>query len=312
MVAGRPEGWVVGVSEYLPVFTSREGEREVAAAYQSVLDAWPVPFAAADVPTSLGITRVIASGPDDAPVIVLLHAYFATALSWYRNVGALSRRHRVLAVDVIGEANASRPTRPIRSLDDSTRWFEELLDGLGVERASLVGNSFGGFLAANYAQRLPDRVDALVLIGPAATFHRIPAFYLHLFLPKALCLLLPWLPGKEWAIDRSVTWLRAGLPPDSKWEALFRAAMLHGNPQVRLFPRVFTHAELAQITAPTLLILGERENVYRPDAAAASAKRLMPDIQIQTIPQANHIAALSQPDLVDQVVLGFLARAASH
>lgn len=297
------------MSEYLPVFTSPEGERAVVAAYQSVLAAWPVPFVTTDVATSLGMTRVIASGPDDAPVVVLLHAYFATALSWYRNVGALSRSHRVIAVDILGEANASRPTRPIRSLDDSTRWFDELLDGLGVERASLIGNSFGGFLAVNYARRLPDRVEALVLIGPAATFHRIPAFYLHLFLPKMLVLLLPWLPGKERAIDRSVRWLRAGLPPDSRWEALFRAVMLHGNPQVQLFPRVFTQAELAQITAPALLILGDRENVYRPNAAAASARTLMPRIQIEIIPQANHMTALSQPDLVDEVVLDFLARA---
>ena len=83
------------------------------------------------MPTRFGVTHVIASGPTDAPVLVLLHAYFATAMSWYRAVGPLSAAYRVMAVDVLGDANRSRPTRPITSLDDSAAWFTDLLDGLG-------------------------------------------------------------------------------------------------------------------------------------------------------------------------------------
>jgi pimeloyl-ACP methyl ester carboxylesterase len=158
--------------DYLPVFTSPQGELETLQAYQAVLDQWPVHYTELDVPTRFGQTHVIASGPETAPPVVLLHAYFATAMSWYRSVGALSQQYRVYAVDVLGEANKSCPTRPITSLDDSLQWFTDLIDGLGIGQLYLVGNSIGGFTAVYNAMRPPERIRRLVLIGPAAPSNR--------------------------------------------------------------------------------------------------------------------------------------------
>lgn len=120
--------------ETLSVFNSPQGEAEVLAAYERVLSLWPERFAERDVSTSFGSTHVIVGGPEDAPPIVFLHAFFATATVWYPNAGALSKGYRTYAVDVIGEANKSRPTRPIAKLDDFAQWLDELLDGLGVRR----------------------------------------------------------------------------------------------------------------------------------------------------------------------------------
>ena len=140
-------------------------------AYRAVMDAWPIPYQEFTVETGFGDTHVIAGGPVDGPPVVLLHALFATAASWYRNVEELSRRYRTYCVDVIGEANKSRPRRPIASLDDFLEWFTELIDRLGIYTLNLVGNSYGGFTAAYFAMKLPDRVQKLVLIGPASTIH---------------------------------------------------------------------------------------------------------------------------------------------
>src|SRR5512140_2210724 len=106
------------MSYYLPLFTSPEGKAEVMNAYQAVLDRWPVTHQELTIPTRFGETYVIASGPVDAPPVVLLHALFATVASWYQNVEALSQSHRVYAVDVVGEANKSCAVQPIKSLDD--------------------------------------------------------------------------------------------------------------------------------------------------------------------------------------------------
>ena len=70
--------------------------------------------------------------------MVLLHAFFATAMSWYATVGALAEHYRVFAVDIMGEANRSRPTLVISSRDDYLQWFSELVEGLGLDRMSLV------------------------------------------------------------------------------------------------------------------------------------------------------------------------------
>jgi hypothetical protein len=60
-----------------------------------------------------------------APPVVLLHAFFATAMSWYATVCALAEHHRVFAVDIMEEANRSRPTRVISSRDDYLQWFSD-------------------------------------------------------------------------------------------------------------------------------------------------------------------------------------------
>lgn len=291
--------------DYLPMFTSPQGEIETLKAYQTVLDQWPVPYTELDISTSFGLTHVIASGPENGPVVVLLHALFATATAWYRNVQELSRDYRVFAVDVMGEANKSRPTRPITSLDDFLKWFTELVDALGVEQMYVVGNSFGGFTAAYYTMHLQDRIRKLVLIGPAATIYPMRPFYTHMFVPKMVYLFLPWLPGLKGTMRRSVDWMRAGLPGEHIWEELFNQVMVHGKTTSQVFPRVYTGEELAQIKAPTLLILGDHEKIYPVDEASRAAKKLMPSIRVKIIPDAHHITALANPEVVNATLLEF-------
>jgi len=294
------------MAQFLPVFASPSGEANTLDAYDAVLRRWPVAYEELDISTSFGITHVIASGQEDAEPVVLLHAYFATATSWYHTVGALSEYYRVYAVDVVGDVGKSRPTRPIRNLDDYAQWLAELNDGLGVSHMHLVGNSVGGFIAAGCAMRLKDRVRKLVLIGPAATFHPMPAFYVHMFIPKLLYLVLPWMPGYRHAMNRAVDWMNAGLPSDGPWDELFRLSLLHGKGTNQVFPRVYSANELAQIEAPTLLVIGEHEKIYPPLDAIQSAIRLMPGITTGLIPGAHHIAGVAQPELVNTRLLAFL------
>jgi pimeloyl-ACP methyl ester carboxylesterase len=272
-----------------------------------VLDAWPLPVVDREVPTAYGTTAVLESGPRDGRPVVLLHAYFATSASWYRIVDRLGPDVRAFAVDVIGDANRSRPTRPLASLGDYVAWYHELLDGLGIEEHALVGNSFGGFLATLFAMRLPERIRKLVLIGPAATFHPMPAFYTHMFIPKAAYLFAPWLPGRDSMMQTAATWMRAGLPRDLLWDPLFEAVLRHGSTANRVWPRVFSEEELGAVQAPALLVLGDRERIYRSEAAAMAACERMPGIEVRVIRRAHHVAAIAQPEAVSEEIQRFLA-----
>jgi pimeloyl-ACP methyl ester carboxylesterase len=292
----------------IPMFTSSKGKTDTMRAYQAVMDAWPIDYEEMRVDTSFGETHVIAGGPPDGPPVVLLHALFATATSWYRNVQALSQSYRTYCVDVIGEANKSRPSRPIASLDDFLQWFTELIEGLGIDTLYLVGNSYGGFTAAYYAMRLPERVRKLVLIGPASTIHSMRPFMFHMFVPKGLYLAAPILPGGATMMRSSVDWMHAGLPRDPLWEPLFYETMKHGRLINKVFPRVYDQEELAEISGPVLLIFGEKEMIYGDlQSALESAQRLIPNASIAVIPNAHHIAALAQPEQTNQELLRFFA-----
>jgi pimeloyl-ACP methyl ester carboxylesterase len=294
------------MSASLSVFTSTGGEASVMRAYHAILDAWPVPYEELTVPTTFGDTHVIASGRDDAPPVVLLHALLATATSWYRTVGALAESHRVYAVDVMGEGNPSQPVRPMRTLDDFLGWFTELLDGLGIDTLDTIGNSYGGFTGAYYAMKLGGRVRRLVLVSPAATIHSMWPFMAHMFVPKAAYLMLPWLPGQRRAMRHSLDWMHNGLPRDPLWAPLFYRSLLHGRLINQVFPRVYSAAEFAQIRADVLLLIGAREAIYDPAEAIESARALLPRAEVDLIPDAHHIAALAQPAFVNRRILDFL------
>jgi pimeloyl-ACP methyl ester carboxylesterase len=295
----------------IPLFTSPSGATTVRRAYQAVLDAWPVPYEEIVVPTRFGDTHVLASGPPDAPPVVLLHALMATSASWYRNVEALGRNYRVYAVDVVGEGNRSTSTAPIRSLDDFLAWFTEVINGLHVGALYLVGNSYGGFTAAYYAMKLPDRVRKLVLIGPAATIHSMWPFYVHMFVPKAVYQFLRFLPGARRAMRRAVRWMHQGLDPDPLWEPLFEATLVNAVLINQVMPRVYTGKELADIRAEVLFVFGSREAIYGDlDAAIRRARELVPDAQVAVLPDAHHVAAVAAPEAFDTAVLEFLAKPA--
>lgn len=302
-----PRTAAMPASGAIPLFTTKQSEADALSAYRFVMEDWAPGYEDMYVPTSFGLTHVIANGSKEARPLVLLHALFATAMSWYRNIPELSTHFRTFCVDVVGEPNLSRPTKPISSLDDFLTWFTELLDGLEIDRLHLVGNSYGGFTGAYYAMKLTDRVRRLILVAPAATISPMKPFMRHMFWPKAVYQLAPWAPGRDRVMRRGIAWMHAGLPPDPRWEPLFLEIMANGRLANRVFPRVYTQEEFAAIECPVLLVVGDNEVIYGDlDAAVDSARRLIPDVQVARIPGAHHIAALAQPQVVNEHLLRFL------
>ncbi|NJP31477.1 alpha/beta fold hydrolase [Micromonospora sp. HSS6-12] len=87
---------------------------------------------------------------------------------WREQVDALASRHRVIALDLRGYGESELPPAPFANHDD----VAGLLDALGIERAALVGWSFGGAVAIDTALAHPDRVTALALLGAAVSGNR--------------------------------------------------------------------------------------------------------------------------------------------
>ena len=135
------------------------------AAYDAALKLWPVPYDEIDIPTRFGTTHVVVSGPKEAPPLVLLHGYMATSIMWSPNIVDFSKDYRVYAIDIMGQPSKSIPGEPIRDAADYVAWLTATLDGLHLDRISLVGMSFGGWLALTYTVAAPERVQKLVLLS---------------------------------------------------------------------------------------------------------------------------------------------------
>ena len=294
-----------------PPFDSPEGEAAYLAAYEANMRSWPVAFEPLDIETRFGRTHLVASGPAHAPPLVLLHGFGGSLTMWWPNVADLSRSYRVYAVDVVGQPGKSIPDEPITSRAEYVEWLTALLDALAVERAYLVGMSYGGWLALNYAIAAPERVTRIVLLSPAAGF--LPL--VDEFFERGMRLAAS--PTRPLA-DGFMHWLAAADVPNhpvlrTRYERLldqfylgvrhFRA--MSGGAAVP--PTMFSDDELRSVRVPTLLLIGDRDPIYDPAAALDRARRLLPDFEGTLVPGSGHMMSFSRAAEVDARVLAFLA-----
>lgn len=289
-------------------FKTPEGEAAFLAVYDAVMKRWPVPHDEFEIPTRFGSTHVTASGPKDAPALVLLHGYDATSAMWAPNIADFSQEYRVYALDVMGQPGRSVPSEPIRNANDYAAWLGATLDGLHLDRICLVGQSYGGWLALNFALAAPERVLKLVLLSPGGGF--IPM--VRQFSLRGM--LMVWFPTRM-TVNWFMRWLgftdplrTAGAQPVLE---LMYLGLRHFRVPVetlRVMPVMFPDGQLRAMRVPTLLLIGEHEVICDPASALARARRLFPDVQGELVPQSSHDMCFSQHHIVDTRVLDFLKK----
>ncbi|MEO6920365.1 MAG: alpha/beta hydrolase [Collimonas sp.] len=274
------------------------------AAYDALLRDWPVPYEELSLATRLGPTYVVASGPADAPPLVLLPSFAGSATVWRLNVAELSLHYRIYAVDVIGQPGKSIASQRLRNRHEYADWLVDLLDALGVQRTAIAGCSFGGFLALNQASLTPDRVDRVVLINPVGTF---ASQFWKLFYSARIKRPIVKQARRLRRSTKAPSLADLGIRPprDAMWGALMAVMMSAISKLSIITPPVFSGRELRAIRAPALLLIGDAEKLYDPQAMLKLAQKRMPGLQGAIVPDADHIAAMAQPDDVNQRIIRF-------
>lgn len=279
------------------------------------------------VPTNGIRLNVLQEGPEDGPLVILLHGFPEFSYSWRRQIPFLANAgFRVWAPDQRGYNLSDKPEGlAAYSLDTLAADIVGLIDAAGREKAHLVGHDWGGAVAWWTAATYPDRLTRLVVLnaphhvvlrrqlrGNAA--QRRKSWYVLFFQ-------LPWLP--EWLIRRQ-NWKRAAdslrltsRPGTFGQEELahyrqawsqpgaFRAmlnwyrAMLRRPPTARPAPR---------IAVPTLLIRGARDRFLGQGMAQPSID-LCDDGRLVFLDQATHWVQHEEPDRVNDLIASFLVRA---
>ena len=301
----------------LSAFKSPDGEAAYFSTYGAAMKMWPVPYDEIEISNRFGVTHVVISGPTNAPPLVLLHGYWATLTMWAPNIPEFSKSHRVYAIDVMGQPGKSIPDEPIRNAADFVAWLTSVLDSLHLERISLAGMSFGGWLALNYAAATPKRVKALVLLSPAASL-------LPLVKQFALRGMLMMLLPTRFTVGAFMHWLgfKDGFDDPTGLETraidLTYLGLKHfrfPRETARIAPTVYSDPDLRAMKVPTLLLMGDCEVIYDSATALSRARRLMPHLEGELVSACSHDMTIRQHRLVDVRVIDFLARqdgAVSH
>lgn len=220
--------------------------------------------------------------------IVLLHGKNFCAGTWEASIRALSEAgYRVVAPDQIGFCKSSKPERYQYSFQQLAANTRALLDHLGIERITLLGHSTGGMLAARYALLYPQQVDQLVLVNPIG-------------LEDWKALGVPWRSIDEWyarelkttaegirQYEQATYYAGQWRPEYDRWVEML-AGMSRGPGKeivawssALLYDMIFTQPvlyELGRMKAPTLLMIGQKDNTaIGKDAAPAELKKKLGD-----------------------------------
>lgn len=260
------------------------GGEAVRARYRQFLAHWPGEGAQQlTLPTRHGETFVMASGPSDAPPLVLLHGSASNAAMWMADVGAWSRDFRVYAVDMIGEPGLSAEARPTLASGAYVEWLDDVLAGLGVERTALAGVSLGGWLALSYATEGPERVTALVLLAPGGVGRQKNV----LLWAAPLLLLGPW--GRRRVLARiGGPQPRADAPPAVRAFGEFMGLIFkHFRPRTEKLP-AFPDAALQRLTMPVLAVLGAKDVFIDSEGTKRRLAANLPRVDVRWLTDAGH------------------------
>lgn len=292
----------------LPVyhpFRTAKAKEEYLAVYDMRAQQWPVASETRMVETAYGQTFVRISGATNDQVLVLLHGALSNSLMWLQNIEALSARYKTYAMDTICDFGRSVYTRPLKGSDDFVYWLDELFTTLALgNQIYLMGMSYGGWLAGQYALCFPNRLAKLVLIAPAATAlpMRLEFWIRALFSglhPRFFKSFLNWLLRDGALKDKSSQKL-----VEEGMEDMLMASRCF-KPMATVIPTALADKELQDLHVPTLYMVGEHEKIYSAQKAVKRLKAVAPQIKTEIIPEAGHNLILVQPELVNEKVLDF-------
>ncbi len=244
-----------------------------------------------------GATSMFRQG-SGKPVLVL-HAAGGAGL-WNPYLERLSEQFDVIAPDHPG-FGLSPELNGVDSIPTLVEHYVSLLDNLGLERVSVVGASLGGWLAAEIASTVPERVDRLVLMAPPGILiPDVPPADLFTMQPDEIVRALFLDPAKAEAM------LATPLPPEAAAQAERDAASFAKYASEPFLHNPDLPDRLSSITAPTLVITPEVDVIIPRQHSEAYAEAI-DGAELRVLPHCGHALYFEQPDLVADEVIDFLA-----
>jgi 3-oxoadipate enol-lactonase len=266
------------------------------------------------VDTALGTIRTqISHGT--GPAVLMWPSLLMNGDLWAGQAARFGESNRLVLIDPPGHGG-SAPLHAAFSFTDCARCVVDLLDGLGIDKAHFVGNSWGGMIGATFAARHPDRLDRAVLMNCTASkagFVQKIRFATMLRLARALGGIRPpltrpavrsflgptTLRSRPEVVEVVLANLRAVDVDSARWAV---RSVVPDRPD--------QHALLSRVTAPVLVIAGAEDATF-PVAETRAMAESIPNASFTLLDGVAHLAALEDPARVNRLLDEFLFDAGS-
>ncbi|MFN8542762.1 MAG: alpha/beta fold hydrolase [Candidatus Binatia bacterium] len=256
----------------------------------------------------------------EGPVLVLVHGMAGSSATWRHVIPSLAARFTVVAPDLLGHGESAKP-RTEYALGAHANLLRDLLNALGFERATLVGQSLGGGVVMQMAYQFPERCERLVLVGSGGLGREVHLLLRALTVPGAeQALPLVWGEGLRDLAGRIAGWLgrtgmRAAPHVEEMWRSLssladtdsrraycrtLRAVVDPGGQAVSAKDRLYLATRM-----PTLIVWGDRDP-FIPVRHAIEAHEVIPGSRLEIFEDVGHFPHCEAPARFVEVLVDFL------
>jgi pimeloyl-ACP methyl ester carboxylesterase len=259
--------------------------------------------------------RMAGSGP----VLLLIHGIAGSSAAWREVMPTLAERFTVIAPDLIGHGHSAKPMGDY-SLGAYASGMRDLLGALGVERASIVGQSFGGGVALQLAYQHPECCERLVLVDSGGLGREVSWMLRFMTLPGSEYLMPILFPsfvrerGNELSRRLHRQGVRLGRVAEmwNAYASLTESANRHAfvrtlrgvidpsGQTVSANDRLYLAAQM-----PTLIVWGAQDTII-PVSHAYAAHQAIPGSKVVVIDDAGHFPHVETPERFLEVLLDFI------
>ena len=259
----------------------------------------------------------------EGPPLVFVHGLSGCWQNWLEQLPEFSRTHRCIAVDLPGFGQSPMPREKI-TISGYGRWLDALLSELDVEAAAVVGNSMGGFIAAETAIKFPHRIERLVLVSAAGlsiehqrdervlrfleVTENTAQFFMGHFLSKSR-------PLMTRPRGRKLLMALVAAHPEEMDPRLVEEQIAGANkpgfvPALDALTDYPIRERISEIGCKTLIVWGPKDKLV-PIKDAYEFDKLIPDSKLLVYDDTGHVPMLERPERFNSDLRSFLAEQAS-
>ena len=264
--------------------------------------------------------RIVFRRSGAGPVVLLLHGIAGSSATWGPVMERLSASCTVVAPDFIGHGESDKPLGDY-SLGSFANWTRDLLDALGIDRATVVGQSFGGGVALQFAYQFPERCERVVLVDSGGLGREVNWILRLVAVPGAEFVMPVLFPSFVAGLGDSVAGLlrRRGISRPAAAEVWSAYRSLTDATTRKAFVRtvravidpggqsVTAHGRLHLTEGlPVLILWGERDRIIPVDHARRAADAI-PHSTLEVLPGLGHFPQAQDPGAVAGHILEFIA-----
>ena len=251
------------------------------------------------------------------PVVLLVHGVGASHVAWRSNVVPLADAgFTIVALDLPGHGDSDKPKNIDYDPIAAVRFIAHFLDALEVNRASVMGNSGGGLIAASFALEYPERTDRLILVAPGGLAHDVSLFLRLLSVPVVGEIIYnPWVHNTV-GMSKQLFYDPQAFPKDVL-EELDRVQSMPGATRAALrsirssidyrgmMDRRLVTKRLDSLGVPLLTVWGENDQLI-PVSHVQAVRDAVPHGLVRTLPKCGHWPQMEKAAEFNPLVIEFL------